>query len=280
MGGRRGKEEGLNMKAMIIGAHPDDWEFSCGGTAIKFAQRGDVVVAVSVTNGNKGHFSDEYKSYPSKLAARRMEEAKKAAEMIGAIFETLDVDDGEVYITKELTERMVRLIRKHKPDLLITNRPVDYHRDHRYTAQLILDAAYMLTVPLFCPDTPHLERMPVIAYWWDRFEEIKPFRADVVVPIDDVIDKKVDLLMAHESQVFEWLPYNTGELENIPSDRADRRKFLARKIEGRAETVRRSCERKIKRLFGENDFHYVEAFQISQYGRQPDPEELSMLFPI
>jgi len=268
------------MKVMIIGAHPDDWEFSCGGTAIKFAKRGDEVVAVSVTNGNKGHFCEEYKSYPSKLAARRMEEARRAAEMIGATFETLDVDDGEVYVTKELTEKMARLIRKHRPDLIITNRPVDYHRDHRYTAQLILDVAYMLTVPLFCPDTPHLERMPVIAYWWDRFEEIKPFRADVVVAIDDVIEGKIDLLMAHESQVFEWLPYNAGELESVPSDEAGRREFLARRIKGRAEAVRKSCEERIKELFGEADFLYAEAFQISQYGRQPDPEELKGLFPV
>ena len=214
------------------------------------------------------------------LAARRMEEARKAAEMIGATFETLDVDDGEVYVTKELTEKMARLIRKHRPDLIITNRPVDYHRDHRYTAQLILDVAYMLTVPLFCPDTPHLERMPVIAYWWDRFEEIKPFRADVVVAIDDVIEGKIDLLMAHESQVFEWLPYNAGELESVPSDEAGRREFLARRIKGRAEAVRKSCEERIKELFGEADFLYAEAFQISQYGRQLDPEELKGLFPV
>lgn len=273
------------MYVMVIGAHPDDAEFSCGGTMIKFIKRGDKVKAISVTNGNKGHFADEYKAYPSKLAARRIAEAQKAAETIGAEFETLEVNDGEVYVTKELTEKVVRLIRSfgprgEGPDLVIINRPVDYHRDHRYTSQLVLDATYMLTVPLFCPDTPHLRRMPVFAYWWDRFEEIRPFRPDVVVPIDDVIEHKIDMLMAHESQVFEWLPYNSGRLDQVPSDPEERREFLARSVRSRGERIRNGCRERIRELFGDREIRYAEAFQISQYGRQPSEEELKGLFPI
>jgi len=275
----------MQMYIMVIGAHPDDAEFSCGGTMIKFRRRGDVVKAVSVTNGNKGHFADEYKVDPGKLAARRISEARKAAETIGAEFETLDVNDGEVYVTKELTERIVRLIRSfgpegEGPDLVIINRPVDYHRDHRYTSQLVLDATYMLTVPLFCPDTPHLRRMPIFAYWWDRFEEIKPFRPDIVVPIDDVIEHKIDMLMAHESQVFEWLPYNSGRLDQVPSDPEGRREFLARSVRSRGERVKDGCRERIRELFGDREIKYAEAFQISQYGRQPSEEELRELFPI
>jgi LmbE family N-acetylglucosaminyl deacetylase len=273
------------MYVMIIGAHPDDAEFSTGGTMIRFRRRGDIVKAVSVTNGNRGHFADEYRSDPSRLARRRIAEAKRAAEMIGAEFDTLDVNDGEVYVTKELTEKIVRVIRSfgpegEGPDLVIVNRPVDYHRDHRYTSQLVLDATYMLTVPLFCPDTPHLKRMPVFAYWWDRFEEIKPFRPDVVVPIDDVIEQKIDMVMAHESQVFEWLPYNAGRLDEVPDDPEARRDFLARGIRSRGERVRNSCLKRIKELFGDREIKYAEAFQISQYGRQPDEEELKGMFPI
>jgi LmbE family N-acetylglucosaminyl deacetylase len=96
---------------LIIGAHPDDCELSSGGTAAKWRARGDKVKFLSVTNGDKGHFADEYQADPSKLAERRLKEARAAAAVIGAEFETLNVHDGEVYVTPELTEKVVRAIR-------------------------------------------------------------------------------------------------------------------------------------------------------------------------
>src|ERR1041384_6802154 len=227
---------------LCIGAHPDDNELSVGGTAAKFRARGDEVRFVSVTNGDKGHFAEEYKSAPAKLAARRLIEAQNAAAVIGASYQTLNVHDGEVYVDLPTTEAMVRCIRSFGepgkgPDLVLFNRPVDYHRDHRYTAQLILDATYMLTVPLMCPDTRHLDRMPVFAYWYDDFRDLIPFRADIAIPIDDVIEQKTDMAAAHISQVFEWLPYNGGQLDQVPpaSDTAGRRERMAVQIRARGE---------------------------------------------
>ena len=129
----------------------------------------------------------------------------------GGEYQTLGVADGEVYITPPLTEQMIRAIRSfgpagHGPDLVLLNRPSDYRRDHRYTAQLVLDAVYMLMVPFMCPETPELDRMPVLAYWFDSFNEGGPFRPDVVVPIDRVADAKARIVVEHESQLFEWLP--------------------------------------------------------------------------
>ena len=145
---------------LCIGAHPDDNEINVGGLATRLAARGDSVHFVSVTNGSKGHFADEYRADPSLLVIRRQAEAEAAAARIGASYQTLGVPDGEVYVDKGTTEAMVRCLRLHKPDLVLFNRPFDYHRDHRYAAQLVLDAAYLLTVPMMCPDVPHLERMP------------------------------------------------------------------------------------------------------------------------
>lgn len=276
-----------NRHILCIGAHPDDNEFSVGGTAAKCRLRGDAVRFVSVTNGNKGHFAREYIADPNALAQRRLLEAQNAAAVIGADYRTLEVPDGEVYVTQALTEAVVRCIRAfgepgQGPDLVLFNRPLDYHRDHRYTAQTVLDATYMLTVPLMCPDTPFLERMPVFACWYDDFRDTVPFRADIAVPIDDVMEQKIDMVAAHVSQVFEWLPYNAGRLEQTPpaSNPAARRDMIAEQMRARGEHRRDATRATLEKWFGSLPIRYAEAFQICEYGRVPDDKELRSLFPL
>lgn len=272
------------MHVLFIGAHPDDADFSCGGTAALFARRGDHVKFVSVTNGDRGHYYPEYAADRSKLAARRMVENQKAVEVFGGTFESLGVHDGSVYVTEELTERMIRTIRGwgpegQGPDLVLVNRPNDYHRDHRYTAQLVLDATFMLTVPLMCPDSRHLDRMPVFAYWYDGFREGGVFRPDVVVPIDAVMDVKADITREHVSQMYEWLPYNLGTLDQVPEDPAERVRFARTWMEGRGQRVADGCRERAPHLVPEG-CRFAEAYQISEYGRQPDAGELRALFPL
>jgi LmbE family N-acetylglucosaminyl deacetylase len=270
---------------LCIGAHPDDVEHSMGGTAALFARRGDRVKFVSVTDGSKGHYKPEYIHDPDSLVSRRYKEATAAVAVIGAEYGTLGIPDGEVYVTPAATEEMVRLIRSYGPpgqgpDLVLLNRPNDYHRDHRYTARLVLDATYMLTVPPMCPDTRHLDRMPVFAYWADDFtEEGGPFEPDIIVPIDSVIDQKIDMGACHESQYFEWLPYNAGTLSEVPPDPAGRREFLAKRYRaGNAARRDRWAGQLAQHRIPEST-KYVEAFRISEYGRKPDPAELRDLFP-
>jgi LmbE family N-acetylglucosaminyl deacetylase len=272
---------------LCIGAHPDDNEISVGGTAALFRARGDEVRFVSVTNGDRGHYTDEYRADRSRLAARRLVEAQNAAAVIGASYETLGVHDGEVYVDRPTTEAMVRCLRSfgepgRGPDLVLLNRPVDYHRDHRYTAQLVLDATYMLTVPLMCPEAQHLDRMPVFAYWYDDFRDLVPFRADVAVAIDSVIEQKIDMIAAHVSQVFEWLPYNAGRLDQVPpeSDPAARREMIAQYARARGEHRRKQVAPVVERWFGPVEVRYAEAFQVCEYGRVPDEAELRDLFPL
>lgn len=267
------------MHILFIGAHPDDCDFTCGGTATLFARRGDRVKFVSVTNGDRGHMAPEYVKDRSRLAARRIEEGRRAAAVFGGEFESLGAHDGEVYVTPETTEQMVRLIRSwgppgKGPDLVLLNRPNDYHRDHRYSAQLVLDATYLLTVPLMCPDVHHLDDMPVFAYWFDRFREGGTFRPDVVVPIDAVLEEKTDIMLAHESQLFEWLPYNAGTTDQVPADAEGRRRYARERLEARARRVVEGIGG------GDGSYQFAEAFQISEYGRQPSPEELKTLFPV
>jgi len=240
---------------------------------------------VSVTNGDRGHYTEEYRQDRSKLAARRSQEAQKAAALIGATWETMGIHDGDVYVTLEATEAMIRLIRSfgppgRGPDVVLVNRLVDYHRDHRYTAQLVLDATYMLTVPLMCPEVRHLDRMPVFAYWQDSFTEAAPFRPDVAVPIDDVIEVKSEMAFAHESQFFEWLPYNHGTLDQVPQSPEERRAMVFESTCRRNRRIREACAARLEHQYGPNTFKYAEAFQISEYGRWPSEEEIRELFPL
>ena len=280
--------EGENMAErhiLCIGAHPDDNEFSVGGTAARCAARGDIVHFVSVTNGNKGHYMEEYIANPQALAARRLIEAQNAAAVIGATYQTLNVPDGEVYVTQATTEALIRCIRScgkpgQGPDLVLFNRPLDYHRDHRYTAQMVLDATYMLTVPMMCPDTRHLDRMPVFAYWYDDFRDTVPFQADIAVPIDDVMEQKTDMVAAHVSQVFEWLPYNAGRLEQVPppSETAARRNLIAEHMRARGAHRREATRPTLEKWLGASPAQYVEAFQTCEYGRVPDDAESPFSF--
>lgn len=269
---------------LCIGAHPDDNEFSVGGTAARFRARGDEVRFVSVTNGDRGHYLPEYAEDRSQLSIRRQREAQEAAAVAGASFQTLGAHDGEVYVDRDNTEAMVRCIRSFGPpgagpDLVLFNRPQDYHRDHRYTSQLVLDATYMLTVPLMCPRTRHLDRMPVFAYWYDDFAEVTPFRPDVVVATDEVIERKIDMLCAHASQVFEWLPYNAGKLGSVPpeTDTASRREWVAQQVRFR-DARRRERVAEASENWDCSAAHYVEAFQICEYGRRPEVQEIRDIF--
>lgn len=280
----------MSRHILCIGAHPDDIEGSIGGTCALLAERGDALKFVSVTDGSKGHYADMYVADPDRLARRRYSEAQAAAAIVGAEFEMMGLTDGEVYVNPANTEAMVRLLRSfgtvgQGPDLILLNRPNDYHRDHRATAQLVLDAVYLLTVPAMCPDTPALRRMPVLAYWADDFTEGGTFRADIVVGIDRVLDQKVTMLCCHTSQFFEWLPYNQGGAEGLkafPTDANSRHERLHQKYQERARHYRARFAAVLENTRNAPDalsVECIEAFQISEYGRQPDAAERLQLFP-
>ena len=176
------------LRIIVFGAHPDDAEFKAGGTAILWAKQGHHVKLVSVTNGDIGH----WQMAGGPLAQRRTAEAAKADKILGAESEVLDIHDGELEPNLENRRKITRLIRQWQADIVIAHRPWDYHPDHRYTGVLVQDAAFMVTVPFFCPDTPVLAKNPVFLYSSDRFEKPYPFRADIAVAIDEVFDQKLD----------------------------------------------------------------------------------------
>src|ERR1700688_3170296 len=196
------------VRVIAFGAHPDDCDLGAGGLAAQYAALGVKVKFVSLTNGDAGHQTQG----GEELAKRRRAEAQEAGRRIGIEYEVVDNHDGKLLPTLDVREQVIREIRQWKADVVIGPRPNDYHPDHRYTGVLVQDASYMVIVPNIVKDTPPLPRNPVFLYYSDRFTRPQPFRPDIVVSIDDVFPKKIDMLDAHVSQFYEWLPWTTGTL--------------------------------------------------------------------
>lgn len=265
-------------RILVIGAHPDDCDIKAGGTAAKWVRCGHAVRFVSVTNGDAGH----HLMSGAELAETRKQEAKAAGELLGVDYVVLDNHDGQLQPTLENRLQIVRLIREFQPDLVLTHRPNDYHPDHRYTSQMVQDAAYMVTVPPCAPDTPYLRSNPVFGYLSDFFKRPYPFTPDVAVCIDDVHDTVIDLLHCHTSQFYEWLPFNRREPKPVPEDEAGRKRFLAEWFDKRITPLTGMCRDLLVRDYGAERaaaIQFVEAFEISEYGSPLSDELRNELFP-
>lgn len=270
--------EAGRLKVLMIGAHPDDCDMKFGGCAALYSQLGHQVKLVSVTNGSTGH----HVIGGVELAKKREDETRRSSEVLDIEYEVLDIQSNELTPSLPFRKQMIRLIREYHPDLMVTHRPNDYHPDHRYTSQLVQDAAYTLTVPGVCPLTAHMQKDPAIVYCHDNFQKPYPFQPEVAVAIDDVIEKKLDMLHCHASQVYEWLPYNRGHLDEVPEGDAARREWLGTQYKPYSEGVADMARSRLIEIYGEergNSVQYAEAFEGCEYGAPLTEENRAELFP-
>jgi len=285
-GGAAVSIEGINMppndgrlRIICFVAHPDDCELQAGGSAVLWAKRGHHVLFVSVTNGDIGHWREA----GGPLAKRRREEVDKAHELLGIQGVVLDIHDGELLPTLENRRMLTRLIRQWAADVVIAHRPNDYHPDHRYTGVLVQDAAYMVTVPFFCPDVPALKKNPAFFYFPDRFQKPNPFQPDVVVAVDEVMEKKLDALAVMESQFYEGGANGSAEL--MPGEPAKQKARHQQVRDGFARRNQALADR-FRTELGDwypagkaGAIKHAEAFELCEYGAQPDKAQLKKLFP-
>ena len=263
------------MNIMVIGAHPDDCEFFAAGTALKFVEQGHRVKFVSVSNGDAGHQSIERKE----LARIRHAEIERADTMLGVEFEILNVHDGEIVPSLEIRHSLIGLIREFQADMVISHRPQDYHPDHRNTGILVQDTAYLVIVPNVCPEVPALRKNPVYLYLQDDVRGTVPFRPDIIVPVDDVFEKKVEALHMMQSQFYEWLPWTMETLDSVPSGDDKRRVWIDSVLR---EWMKNPYTAEMKAMYGPetaSGIEMVEAFQLCEFGRQLDVRELCSWFP-
>ena len=186
---------------MLVVAHPDDAEFSSAGMIAKLTSMGKKVVIVQVTSGDKGTPDPDVK--PNDLVLRREAEETEAAKRLGVTeVEFLRCTDGEVMPDLVLREKIVRMIRKHQPDVVISHdpyRPYALHPDHRAVGFASIDSVYPTARdPNYFPEhqLDGLEPHKTAEIWFFNAEH-----PDLIIDITETFDRKIEALRAHMSQV-------------------------------------------------------------------------------
>jgi len=186
---------------MVVTPHPDDAEFGVAGTAVRWVREGKDVIYVVCTNGDKG--TSDINMKPEELAKIREQEQLAAAKLLGVrevIF--LRHPDQSLEDTPEFRKEIVRLIRMYQPETVVTADPYRryiWHRDHRITGQVVLDAVFPYARDLFSyPDLleeglqPH--RVREVLLWGS---EEPNHRSNIT----DTFDIKMAALRCHKSQI-------------------------------------------------------------------------------
>lgn len=198
----------MKMTILAIGAHPDDIEFGCGGTLIKYVDRGHRVILLVMTQGGQG--GD---------AAQRFDEQEAARQIVGAHSVYWGgLEDTLVQTNKQTIGRIEEVIAGINPDFIFCNFPNDTHQDHRNLAQATISATRNLRNVLFYegPTT------------WG-------FDPYVFVDISDTLERKIAALQAHASQV------NKTNIENLSIVQIAKSSANFRGIQGRVKFAEAFC---------------------------------------
>jgi N-acetylglucosamine malate deacetylase 1 len=202
----------MSKVVLSVLAHPDDAEFLGAGTLIRLRrEHGFTVHIASMTPGDCGSVEQP----PQAISRTRRGEGAAAAAVIGATYHCLEERDLLIVYGERTLEKVTRLLRLVRPDVVLTHSPSDYMLDHEVTSTLVRAAAFGAPAPNFCAGRGHppaLERIPHL-YYCDAIEgkdalgrEVEPaFRIDVSA----VIDAKAEMLAAHASQ-RQWLLKHHG----------------------------------------------------------------------
>jgi LmbE family N-acetylglucosaminyl deacetylase len=192
----------IPARALAVYAHPDDPEVSCGGTLAHWAAHGAEVRLVVVNAGDKG--ASDRSIDPAELTRRRAAEVHAAAEVLGlAGVDLLGVPDGEVTNDLELRGRLVALVRRHRPDVVICPDPTAIffgdsyvnHRDHREVGWAVVDAvAPAAGSALYFPEAGPAHQVGALLL-------SGTFDADAWVDVSDAVEAKVSAVSCHESRV-------------------------------------------------------------------------------
>jgi LmbE family N-acetylglucosaminyl deacetylase len=232
-----------------------------------------------MSNGDCGHRL----MHGKELAERRWHETQKAAAIFGiAEYQVMDHHDCELEATVENRKEVIRLIRQFRPDVVLSHRTCDYHADHRACAQLVQDAAYLVMVPQFCPETPIPEVNPIFGCVFDTFTDPRPARPDAAVAIDAVHDQKNRALDCHVSQFYEWLAEEHGYhgVDFSSWCWEEKSAYLTKHWGLRFKVAADAARQTLKETYGDeagSKVQFAEVFELSPYGRKVTLEEFRNL---
>ena len=212
---------GTAARILAIHAHPDDIEFQCAGTLALLKQKGCDIILATMTPGDCG--SAELP--PDEIAAIRRREAQASADLLGADYHCLEFRDLCITHDNDGRRRVTELLRKTRPDIVLTAPPVDYMSDHEMTSRLVRDACFAASVPNYAtqqwdPAAP-LNHIPHL-YFVDPIEGVdhfgRPVPPEFLIDISSTFELKLQMLACHDSQRA-WLRAQHGIDEYLDSCR-------------------------------------------------------------
>lgn len=271
----------MKKRLALVGAHPDDCDILGSGLAMRYRELDWDVMFVSMANGDCGH----HEMPRQELAARRKRETEAVADMLGIEYVVLDTSDCEVFPTLEQRWTLLRVLRRFEPDLVVTHHATDYHPDHRYTSQLVGDVSYLLKVPHCCPDVPALRKDTVHAFFHAWRDTARPDSFCVAIDIDDLWQRKVEVIAKHELQMFEWLPWVDGQdMSQIPppEDAEGRLRYVDERRGPRAERIADLYRDRLCELYGPTrgrQIRKAEAYVTAPFPTSLSEENYRELFP-
>jgi LmbE family N-acetylglucosaminyl deacetylase len=210
---------GPHLRILAIHAHPDDIEFQCAGTLVLLRQAGHLVMIATMTPGDCGSAVHDAES----ISVIRRDEARAAAALIGAEYHCLEFRDLAIFNDDESRRRVTEMLRRARPDIILTAPPVDYIADHEMTSVLVRDACFAASCPNYAtrqwePATP-LSGIPHL-YFVDSLEgndrDGRRIPVDFHVDISAVFETKRRMLACHASQ-RDWLLRQHGIDEYLES---------------------------------------------------------------
>jgi LmbE family N-acetylglucosaminyl deacetylase len=195
------------VNVLFVGAHPDDIEIFCGGTAALFAKEGHQVFFCVSTNGNVGSATLP----PKEIAAIRHKEALNGAAVIGAKLIWLDFDDEFLFDTRESRMAFIEAFRQARPEVVICHCRHDYHPDHSISGTIVDECVIMSGIPNIKTASPPFAGNPHI-YFMDTPAGVG-FEPEIYVDITETFATKVQMVAKHVSQ-NSWMEKMFGyELE-------------------------------------------------------------------
>jgi len=207
------------LRVLAIHAHPDDVEFQCAGTLALLRQARHVVIIATMTPGDCGSAVHDAEA----ISGIRREEARASAALIGAKYVCGEFRDLAIFNDDDSRRRVTEILRRTRPDIILTAPPVDYIADHEMTCLLVRDACFAASCPNYVTrqwePAPPLEGIPHL-YFVDPLEGTD--RGGVRVPVDFHVDvssvfaTKREMLACHASQ-REWLLRQHGIDEYLES---------------------------------------------------------------
>ncbi len=185
----------MKLDILAFGAHPDDVELGCGATIAKEVANGKKVGIIDLTQGELGTRG---------TALTRKQEATEAARILGVqVRENLKLSDGFFKNDKEHQLRIIEMIRKYRPEIVLCNAVQDRHIDHSKGSSLVSDACFLsglIKVETTLDGIPQDAYRPKVVYHYIQWKNIEP---DFVVDVTGYMDKKVDAVLAYKTQFFD-----------------------------------------------------------------------------